>query len=71
MRKFTTPNFSPDGFSGGSPQRQRDVVADAYSTISTLAEASRKPAPAPATDEGERYDDGLVHEHNWARSSMH
>lgn len=71
MRQFSIPTFSPDGISGGRAQHQRDVVADAYATITILAEASRMAAPTPAQDEGERYDDGLVHDHGWARSSSH
>jgi hypothetical protein len=71
MRQFIIPTFSPDGFGGGHASRQRDVVADAFSTIVTLAEASRKAAPMPAEDVGDRYDDGLVHDHGWARSSSH
>ncbi|WP_297490488.1 hypothetical protein [Acidocella sp.] len=67
MRQFNIPTFSPDGFSGG--QRQRDVVADAFSTISNLAEASRKAPPQPVEDLQDRYDDGLVHDHSWARST--
>lgn len=67
MRQFNIPTFSPDGLRNG--QRQRDVVADAVSTIATLAEASRKATPMPVQDEGERYDDGLVHNHGWARST--
>ena len=67
MRQFNTPTFSPDGFRGS--QRQRDVVADAVSTIATIAEASRKAVPQPTEDQGERYDDGLVHNHGWARST--
>jgi hypothetical protein len=69
MRQFTIPTFFPDGMSGGLASRQRDVVADAYSTIVALAEASRMAAPAPAQDEGDHYDDGLVHDHGWARST--
>lgn len=70
MRQFIIPTFSPDGFSGGLAQRQRDVVADALSTIATLAAASRAMLvqATPQQDE-ERYDDGLVHSHGWARSS--
>jgi len=48
-------------------------VADAYSSIAILVEASRRmtpvklmPAPAQVED---RYDDGLVHNHGWACSS--
>ncbi len=75
MRQFTIPTCSPDGFGGGYAARQRDVVADAYSSIAILVEASRRmtpvklmPAPAQAED---RYDDGLVHNHGWACSSSH
>jgi len=68
MRQFNIPNFSPDGLGGAHAARQRDVVADANSTIAILAEASHKPAPVPVEDKGDRYDDGLVHEHRWARS---
>lgn len=71
MGTFTIPTFSPDGLRGGSATRQRDVVADAHGAIATLAEASRKAPPAPAEDEGEHYDDGLVHDHGWARSATH
>jgi hypothetical protein len=71
MRQFIIPTRSPEGFSGGLASRQRDVMADAISTIAALAAASRLAAPAPSEDEGERYDDGLVHEHGWARSSNH
>jgi hypothetical protein len=67
MRQFNIPTFSPDGFSGAAA-RQRDVVADAYSTIAVLAEASRKAAPAPVEDLSDRYDDGLVHEHRWSKN---
>lgn len=71
MRQFIIPTSSPEGFGGGLASRQRDVVADAHVTIAVLAEASRKAAPMPAEDEGDRYDDGLVHDHGWARSSSH
>lgn len=71
MRQFKIPTFSPDGLGGAHTARQRDVVADASSTIAVLAEASRRPAPAPVEDMNNRYDDGLVHEHRWARSSTH
>jgi hypothetical protein len=71
MRQFTIPTCSPDGFGGGYASRQRDVVADAYSTIAILVEASRRLAPAPVTEEDDRYDDGLVHNHAWACSSSH
>lgn len=71
MRQFNIPTFSPDGFGGSPAARQRDVVADAHSTIAVLAEASRKAAPAPVEDESDRYDDGLVHDHGWARSPTH
>ena len=40
MRQFSIPTFSPDGISGGRAQHQRDVVADAYATITILAEAA-------------------------------
>lgn len=68
MRRFNIPTFSPDGFSGAAA-RHRDVVADAHSTIAGLAEASRKAAPKPVEDMTDRYDDGLVHDHGWARST--
>jgi hypothetical protein len=69
MRKFTSPTQSPEGFSGGRAQHLRDVVANAYTAIAILAEASRRMEPAPAEDAMEdRYDDGLVHDHGWARS---
>jgi hypothetical protein len=71
MRQFIVPTYSPDGFGGGLASRLRDVVADAYSTIAHLAEASRKAPAMPVEEEGERYDDGLVHDHCWARSSTH
>jgi hypothetical protein len=71
MRQFIIPTSSPEGFGGGLASRQRDVVADAYSTIANLAEASRMAPAMPAEDEGDRYDDGLVHDHGWARSSSH
>lgn len=71
MRQFIIPTCSPEGFGGGLASRQRDGVADAHVTITLLAEASRKAAPPPAADEGDRYDDGLVHNHGWARSSTH
>lgn len=66
MRPFLIPTFSPDGL--GAP-RQRNVVAEAFSTIASLAEASRKTVHQPAAEESERYDDGLVHDHGWARST--
>ncbi len=69
MRQFNIPCFSPDGFGGTHAARQRDVVADAHSTIAVLAEASRKAVPAPVEDADDRYDDGLVHDHGWARST--
>jgi hypothetical protein len=69
MRQFSIPTFTPDGFGGALAARQRDVVADAHSTIVILAEASRRMSPAPAKDYGDAYDDGLVHDHGWARSS--
>ena len=70
MRQFIIPTFSPDGISGGFATRQRDVVADAHSTIAALAAASRViQAHAAPQDNGERYDDGLVHSHGWASSS--
>ena len=71
MRQFIIPTRSPEGLSGGPASRQRDVMADAISTIAALAAASRRAMPAPAEDEGDRYDEGLVHDHGWARSSSH
>jgi len=71
MRQFNIPTFSLDGFGGALAAHQRDTVADAHSTIAILAEASRTAAPAPVEDDGNHYDDGLVHEHRWARSSSH
>lgn len=67
MRKFITPTQSPEGFGGGRAQL-RDVVADAYTAIAILAEASRRMTPAPAEKMEDRYDHGLVHDHSWARS---
>jgi hypothetical protein len=69
MRQFRSSNRTPDGFGGATASRQRDVVADAYSTIAILAKASRLKSPAPAEDYSNAYDDGLVHDHSWARSS--
>ena len=69
MRQFIIPTSSPEGFGGGLASRQRDVVADALSTIVSLAAASRAAIMAAEEDEGERYDDGLVHDHGWARST--
>lgn len=71
MRQFTIPTCSPDGLGGGYAPRPRDVVADAYSTIATLVEASRRVAPTPVQEEDDHYDDGLVHNHAWARTSSH
>ena len=68
MRQFRTPTRIPDGFSGAHAARQRDVVADAISTIAILAKASRRPMPAKQTDYSDAYDDGLVHDHSWART---
>lgn len=71
MVKFSIPNYSPAGLRGGLAAHPRDVVADAYGTIATIAEASRTAMPAPAKNDDDRYDDGLVHDHRWARSSAH
>ncbi len=67
MRQFNIP-CSPEGLSGAPATRRRDVVADAFSTIVSLAEASRLARMAPAKDYSNAYDDGLVHDHGWARS---
>ena len=69
MRKFTTPTQSPEGFGGGRAQHLRDVVANAYTAIAILAEASRQLEPAREEDMEDRYDDALVHDHSWARSN--
>jgi len=70
MRHFNIPTYSPDGFASATPARQRDVVANAHSTIASLAEASRRmDLQAESYDADDRYDDGLVHSHGWARSS--
>ena len=68
MRQRSIPTRTPDGFGGARAARQRDVVADAYSTIAILAKASRLKGPMPAEDYSNAYDDGLVHDHGWARS---
>jgi hypothetical protein len=69
MRQFSSFNRIPDGFGGASATRQRDVVADAVSTIAILAQASRLPMPAKPVDYSNAYDDGLVHDHSWARTT--
>lgn len=69
MRPFSTLNRIPDGFGGTHAARQREVVADAISTIAILAKASRLAPPPPATDYSDAYDDGLVHDHSWARTT--
>ncbi len=69
MRHLHNPTFSPDGFAGSLPARQRDVVADALSTIAAIAEASRRAMPAIESGNEDYYDDGLVHSHGWASSN--
>jgi hypothetical protein len=69
MRQFSIPTYTPDGFGGALAARQRDVVADAISTIAILAKASRLKSTAPAEDYSNAYDDGLVHDHGWARTT--
>ncbi len=67
MRQLNVP-CSPEGFGGAFAPRQRDVVADAFSTIVSLAEASRLARTVPPKDYSNAYDDGLVHDHGWARA---